>query len=290
MRNLDLTSLRSFVAVADAGGVTRAAGFLNLTQSAVSMQIKRLEETLGLSLLDRSGRGVALTQAGEQLLTYARQMVELNDDIYARLTMQDWEGEIILGVPHDIVYPVIPRVMRRMQRDFPRVRLQLVSSYTADLKQQFSKGAVDVILTTEAETGDGGEALHEVPLRWYGAPGGSAWKSRPLRIALSRRCGFRPVAAAMMQESRTEWELAVDSESDRTIEVTVSADLAVTPVLEGHAPAHLEMVPPGVLPDLGMQKICLYATTARPRIVTPLIDMLRAEFRALGGRTEIAAE
>ena len=68
MRNLDITTLRSFLAVAESGGVTRAAGFLNLTQSAVSMQLKRLEDSLGLPLLDRSGRGVSLTPAGEQLL------------------------------------------------------------------------------------------------------------------------------------------------------------------------------------------------------------------------------
>ncbi|MCR8546538.1 LysR family transcriptional regulator [Salipiger sp. P9] len=290
MRNLDITTLRSFLAVADAGGVTRAAGFLNLTQSAVSMQLKRLEETLGLALLDRSGRGVSLTPAGEQLLKYARKMVELNDEIYARLTLQDWEGEIVLGVPHDVVYPVIPRVMKRMQRDFPRVRLQLLSSYTAELKDLFARGAVDVILTTEAEPGENGETLLDVPLRWYGALGGTAWKARPLRIAFSRRCGFRPVAIAMMEHEGLEWELAVDSESDRTIEVSVSADLAVTPVLEGHAPAHFELIPGGVLPDLGMQKICLYASGARPQIVEPLLESLRSEFCALRRRSDMAAE
>ena len=77
MRNLDITTLRSFVAVAEAGGVTRAAGFLHLTQSAVSMQLKRLEELLGLALFDRSGRTIALTASGEQLLAYARRMVAL---------------------------------------------------------------------------------------------------------------------------------------------------------------------------------------------------------------------
>ncbi len=112
-RNLDLTALRSFVAVADAGGVTRAAGFLNLTQSAVSMQIKRLEEALDLALLDRTGRGVALTPSGEQLLSYARRMVALNDEAWTRLTCQSHEGEIVLGVPHDIVYPAIPQVLQR---------------------------------------------------------------------------------------------------------------------------------------------------------------------------------
>ena len=113
MRNLDITTLRSFVAVADSGGVTRAAGFLHLTQSAVSMQLKRLEELLGLALLDRSGRTIALTPSGEQLLGYARRMVALNDEVIGRLTDQAFEGEVVLGVPHDVVYPVIPQVLQR---------------------------------------------------------------------------------------------------------------------------------------------------------------------------------
>ncbi len=97
MRNLDVTTLRSFVAVADHGGVTRAAGFLHLTQSAVSMQLKRLEELLGLELLDRSGRTIALTASGEQLLAYARRMVALNDEVMSKLTDQAFEGEVVLG-------------------------------------------------------------------------------------------------------------------------------------------------------------------------------------------------
>ena len=109
-RNLDLTALRSFVAVADAGGVTRAAGFLNLTQSAVSMQLKRLEDGLGIALLDRSARTIALTPMGEQLLSYARRMLALNDEIYGRMTSTDYEGEITVGVPSDIIYPAIPLV------------------------------------------------------------------------------------------------------------------------------------------------------------------------------------
>src|SRR4028118_1391061 len=85
-RNLDLTALRSFVTVADSGGVTRAAGLLNLTQSAVSMQLKRLEESLGLGLLDRSGRGVSITPTGELLVSYARRLLQLNDEALGRLT------------------------------------------------------------------------------------------------------------------------------------------------------------------------------------------------------------
>ena len=85
-RNLDLTALRSFVTVAESGGVTRAAQQLHLTQSAVSMQLKRLEESLNQPLLDRSGRGVSLTNQGEQLLSYGRRMLALNDEVMARMT------------------------------------------------------------------------------------------------------------------------------------------------------------------------------------------------------------
>lgn len=190
-RQIDLTALRSFVAVADAGGVTRAAGFLNLTQSAVSMQLKRLEESLDLDLMDRSGRGVALTAAGEQLLGYARRMLQLNDEALARLTGRAFEGEVVLGVPSDIVYPAIPRVLRRFAQDYPRMRLALVSSYTRRLKRLFEQGECDVILTTEDEADAGGETLRRIPLIWVGAPGGNAWKARPLPLAFEYNCIFR---------------------------------------------------------------------------------------------------
>lgn len=282
MRNLDITTLRSFVAVAQSGGVTRAAGFLNLTQSAVSMQIKRLEDMLDMQLLDRSGRGVSLTPSGAQLLTYAQKMVDLNDEIYSRLTDQSWEGEIVLGVPHDIVYPVIPKVLQRMGRTHPRVKIQLVSSFTRGLKQQFSRGEVDLILTTEAEIGPGGETLIEVPMRWIGAPDGQAYRARPLRLAYCRFCGFRPGALAKLDAAGIDWEMAVESDNDRTIEATVSADLAITSCLEGHAAPQLAYLDPGCgLPDQGEQKINMYLGSAKTGIVQDLAEQLRQGFAAL---------
>ena len=134
-RNLDLTALRSFVAVLETGGVTRAAQQLHLTQSAVSMQLKRLEESLGQPLLDRAGRGVAPTAQGEQLLAYGRRMLALNDEVWSRMTDKAYEGEILFGVPSDIVYPHVPSILRRMDREYPRVRVKLISSYTIKLKE-----------------------------------------------------------------------------------------------------------------------------------------------------------
>ncbi len=280
MRNLDITTLRSFVAVSDHGGVTRAATALNLTQSAVSMQLKRLEELLGLDLLNRSNRKIALTPSGEQLLTYARRLVELNDEVVGRLTDQVWEGEVTFGVPHDIIYPVIPRVLKQFNAAFPRVRVHLNSSYSTALIEAYGQGEVDLILTTETLVGPGGETLSEVPLRWYGAPNGLAGKQRPLKLANCRNCLFRAGAIEKLEEAKIVWESAIDSNSDGAIEATVSADLAVTTILEGSAPRHLELVPSSAnLPDLGTQKINMYGgRTPRNELVEQLVKMVRSGF------------
>lgn len=279
MRNLDVTTLRSFMAVADLGGVTKAAGFLNLTQSAVSMQLKRLEELLGVSLLDRSGRTIALTAEGEQLLGYARRMVALNDEIVRRLSHQEYEGEITLGVPHDIVYPVVPRVLQQLKAAYPRMRVQLLSEHTRFLKEKFDKGECDLILTTENAAG--GEELCRMALAWIGAPGGATWRRRPLRFASGRYCLFRPLALNGLDEAGIEWENALDTESDRSIEVTVAADLAITTMIEGTKPPQLEVIDHGgALPDLGEQLINMYGAEKNSgEVIAHLAELLRQGFR-----------
>lgn len=284
MRNLDITTLRSFVAVADSGGVTRAAGFLHLTQSAVSMQIKRLEHILDLELLDRSGRGISLTASGEQLLGYARRMVALNDEVMARLTDQAFEGEVTLGVPHDVVQPTIPRVLQRFHASFPRVRVQLISSFTRELKALYARGECDIILTTESAVSEGGEQIHRSPLVWVGAPNGSMWRQNPLRLAFQRKCIFRPLATAALDQAGIDWDMVVDSDSDRTIEATISADLGVGVLLEESVPPQMIRIDHnGALPELPLQNINMYGADApKSQLITELSDLLRMMFGGVG--------
>ncbi len=279
-RNMDLTALRSFVAVADAGGVTRAAGFLNLTQSAVSMQLKRLEEALSVSLLDRTSRRVSLTAAGEKLLTYARRMLELNDEAYSRLTDQVYEGEVTLGVPHDIVYPEIPQVLQRFAAEYPRMKVQLISSFTSELVSMFAHGECDVILTTEDHLGADGETLAECDLIWVGAPGGTSWKQRPLRLAFEQDCIFRAPVLSALDRADITWELAVVSNNTRTIEATVSADLAVHAQVEGAQPPYVERIAhAGTLPDLPGTKINMYCSDAtRTKPIEDLSALVRQAY------------
>lgn len=277
-RNLDMTALRAFVTVAEIGGVTRAAGQLNLTQSAVSMQLKRLEESLGQQLLDRSGRGITLTAQGEQLLSYGRRILELNDEIWSRMNDDGFEGEIRFGVPHDIVYPFVPSILQRFAADFPRVQISLISSFTRELKTEFSRGKIDVILTTESDLDRGGEVLQSQKLRWVGAPGGTSWRQRPLRLAFENGCIFREPVQRALDNAGIPWDMVVSSDSTRTIDATVSADLAVHANIAGNSSPHVQLIDHGgALPDLPEVNINMYYA---PRADMPLIKTLAEYARA----------
>ncbi len=286
-RNLDIAALRSFVTAADLGGVTRAAGQLNLTQSAVSMQIKRLEESLGQTLLDRSGRGVTMTAHGDQLLSYARRMLALNDEALTRMTGEAFEGELRLGAPHDVIYPRIPAVLGAFARSHPRVRVSLVSEFSRRLKEMLAAGAVDLALTTERGVDTGGETLDASPLLWSGAIGGEAWRRRPLPLAYSRNCMFRPVVQETLDAAGIDWTMSIETDCMRATEASVAADLAVFALMGS------EPVPPGVeridhggaLPPLGDMRINLYLGEGpKAALADRLAAALREAFAQPAGR------
>lgn len=283
LRNLDMTALRAFVTVAETGGITRAAGQLHLTQSAVSMQVKRLEVSIGQSLLERAGRGVALTAHGEQMLGYGRRILALNDEVWARMTNQAYEGEITLGVPSDIIYPYIPTVLQRFAVEYPRIKVNLSSSYTSRLKRQMSRGEIDIILTTETDLDRGGETVQRAQMLWVGSPNGSCWKSRPARLAFEHSCGFRGCAQRALDDAGILWEMAVESDSTRTVEASVSADLAIHAALEGTVDRHLEVIPHnGALPDLPVFNINMYiAAGPQAALAERLAKLIRQAYDAV---------
>jgi DNA-binding transcriptional LysR family regulator len=247
------------------------------------MQLKRLEGALGQPLLDRAGRGVAATAHGEQLLAYGRRILALNDEVWARMSDSAFEGELAFGVPSDIIYPNIPGILRRIDREYPRMKVKLISSYTLKLRELLAAGEVDLMLTTENETPPEAEFLTSQRLVWVGAPGGTAWRQRPLRLAFERACLFRPWATAALDRSDIPWEMAVDTGSTRTVEATVAADLAVHAMLESAVGPFYEVISHGgQLPELPSSRINMYrnrASTGEP--VDALADMVRQAYRGL---------
>ena len=128
MRHLDLALLRTFVAVAETTSATRAADRVHLTQAAVSQQIKRLEDGLGRPLFDRDQRRFRLTPTGERLVVQARRLLNLNDEILGGLADPDADGEVMLGVPHDLLRPLLPPMLRRYREAWPRFTVRFLST------------------------------------------------------------------------------------------------------------------------------------------------------------------
>ena len=275
-----MTALRAFVTVAEANGVTKAASYLHLTQSAVSMQLKRLEESVGLQLFRRSNRTLTLTSDGEKLLGYAKRILLLNDEALSRMTDKAYEGSVVLGVSQDLLHPAVPIVLRRFHSEFPRMEIDLVSSYTFDLRDRFSKGKCDVIITTEDTLDHGGETLVTVPLVWVGARDGKAWTRRPLPYAHQQQSIFRHGVQKLLDQENIEWEMVVQSYNWRAVEAVVSADLAVSTILEGTERSDFELIDHGgELPTLVEKQINMYvAEHAKTDVTDRLAVFLREAF------------
>lgn len=273
----DIAGLRALVAVADLGGVTRASAQLNLTQSAVSLQIKRLEESLDLCLIERVGRGVSLTTAGEQVVAYARPLLALNDEIADRFAGPVPASTLRFGLPCSLMR--VPQVLRAFGARQSDVRVQLTCEPSTTLRERFEAGAYDLILTTETDPGPGpgGEAIARLPLVWVGAADGTAWRRRPLPVATSANCAFSRALIATLGARRFDWRHASEPASTLGIEGLLTADLGVFAMLAGAMPPGFEAIEHrGALPTLPEITIALYATRGpRRRVALLLADALR---------------
>ncbi|MEL6219981.1 MAG: LysR family transcriptional regulator [Pseudomonadota bacterium] len=288
-RNIDLAALRAFVTVAEIGAITRAAAQLNLTQSAVSLQIKRLEDALGQPLMHRGVRGVTLTARGERLLDHARRLLALNDETWSLMTEDDVSGEIRLGVPEDLLYPHVPVAMRAFNAAFPKASVKPEAAPTMILAQSFASGGLDLMLATEAELRPGGETLARAPLVWMGGAGGSAWQRRPLPLGTVEGCVFTRPAVETLNRSGLAWKLELDSGTTQAVEASMMADQVVHLQMRGTIDARFEEIAHGgALPQLPDFLINLYVTSGpRQRLAQHLADTLRAAYRAA---ERIAAE
>ena len=277
LKNLDLGTLRSFVTIAETGSMTRAAARLFMTQSAISMQIKRLESSLGLLLFERTAKGMITTSTGEQLLGYAIRLLDLNDEAVGRLTSQDYEGQVRLGIPSDVIYPHMPDILKQFNRDYPRVQIKLACANSKALKQHLKQGSLDVILTTEQNPDGGGEVIGTQRLIWTGADGGNAWKQQPLPLGMSKSCAFWPSAIQALEGAGLEWVDQVTTEDVMAAEAMTAADLCVCvelgcALITGRAPIdHGGLLPE--LPDYGLVVYC--ADSSPAAMVAELVGCLR---------------
>lgn len=282
-RNIDLALLRAFVAVAETGSMTAAGRLLNLTQAAVSQQIKRLEDAFGQPLFDREPRRLRLSAHGERLLAHGQRLLAMNDEVWSLMTAPDFEGEVRLGVPHDIIAPLMPPILRSFDQAWPRVRVSIVSSTSTRLLRQLAAGEIDLALTTEETTPPGAELLFRDALVWVGAPGGRAHTQRPLPLSLGDvTCLFRRAALASLADIGRDWRSVCEVGEMEPLLAVIRADLAVMALLESTVPAGVEILgEENGLPPMASFAVNLYLPTAgASEIAIELADHIRSQMAA----------
>ncbi len=280
---LDL--LKTFLTVVEAGGVTRAASVLHITQAAVSQQIKRLEETVESKLFEREGRGLALSPAGERLLGRAQRLVAQGEELLASMRAPVFEGEVRFGVPYDIIASFVPAILRRFAKAQPRVRVSLVCEDSKVIREQLRSGGVDLALTTESDCGRHGETLRTDRLVWVGVPGGDAHRRDPLPVSLGApACVFRPIAIEALGKARRDWRAVCEVSRMEPVYAAIEAGLAVAPLLRSSVPERFEVLGRAahlpVLPDF---HINLYVSPGVNKAASDLAEHVRASFRWRGG-------
>ncbi len=282
-RNIDTALLRAFVAVVETGGMTRAGQLLNLTQAAISQQVKRLEDLFQAQLFEREKRTVHLTPEGERLLPLAERMLETNDQVWGAMTVPDFEGEVHVGVPHDIVKAFMPPILKSFNRAWPQVNVVIVPLSTLPLLAALAAGEIDLTLATEKQVGGDGEVLMEDTLVWVGAHDSRAHNSDPLPISFgAKQCTFRASAIKALADAGREWRFVSEEGTMLSVYAVLEADLAIAPMLSSTIPDGLVVLPPEVpLPTLPSFSINMYLPkTGSSEIGQELARHIREQFYA----------
>jgi len=250
VRDIDIAHLRSFVAVAEHGSMTRAAGMRHLTQSAISQQIKRLETQLGCELFRRSASVLSLTRDGIRLLPRAQRSIQENDALFAFMTDTQFEGTLRLGVPHDVVASMLPETLSAFHSDNPDVLVTLVSGPSRYLTDELAAGRIDMAITTDRDRDRDALYLQTDQLVWIGASKGRAHLRDPLSVAIGPgSCPFSRAAIEALDMARRSWRPISQTGSLEPVFATLLSDMAVAPFLSWTVPAGLRIIKAG-LPTL----------------------------------------
>ena len=282
MRNIDTTLLRAFLAVADSKGMTAAGSILNLTQAAVSQQIKRLEETFGHELIERRRSGLRLTDAGERLYAQAKRMMTINDEIWAEMVGRREQGNLRLGIPYDLVPAHLPAVLRTFAREYPHVLVSMDCRTSIELYHACQRGDLDLAIVEELTPGENAEVLADERLVWVGARGGEAHRLRPLPISIGgETCAFRMPMFRALESAGIPWRTVSEIGNLDAMSATVHADLAVTSLLTSTVPAGSEILSRSSgLPTLPVFAVSLYMAPRRPSAAADaLAQVLKTGFR-----------
>jgi DNA-binding transcriptional LysR family regulator len=278
--NFDMDALRTMVVGVELGGFSHAAGRLNRSPSAVSMQLRKLETQTGQRLFKRNGRGLILTEAGDVLLQYARRVLALNDEMGLALGAIDKGGTVRVGMPQDFTDAVLPSLLTRYSKARPATHVEVKAGRNFALAEDVANGRLDMALAFCAGGKGGTNRIATVPGVWVTRArhtrGFTEEGVVPL-IVFDGPCLFRDMGIDALARAGIPWRLAMTTPSLAGLWCGVRAGLGVTVRTPLAIPRGLSIVPPGVgLPELASIDVVLYCA-ADPSPATHLFKDLLLE-------------
>jgi DNA-binding transcriptional LysR family regulator len=282
---LDPDLLRAFVAVADHRSFTRAAAALNRTQSAISMQVKRLEERLQAELFHRSTTNVDLSAAGEGLIGYARRILSLNEEAVGRVRAHGMDGRVRLGVMDDYGTLIVPPLLASFVANYPLVHVEMETGLTSTMTERLGD-AYDLVIAMHPEGRGEGELLRTEQAVWAASVERRVEQIDPLPVALyPQGCLFRSWAMQALDAAKRPWRLAFVSHSLSAVEAIAAQGLAVTVVKSGTFPPALRrLTARDGMPRLPRAEIRLHRAQNLSRAASLLADHLVTALRQPGMR------
>lgn len=227
--SLDTDQLKTLVAIADAGSFTRAADEVNKTQAAVSMQMRRLEETVGRPLFIKNGRQNHLTPDGEHLLEYARRIISLNNEVMTVFTEPELAGHVRIGTPDDYAERFLPGIFARFARTHPLVEVEILCQASSGLFQLVQDGELDLAIATHSDCGAHGEIIRREKLCWIGSPRHKVEELDVLPLAIGpNTCNWRLTATKALDALNRPYKILYTSPSATALVAAVMSGLAIT--------------------------------------------------------------
>ena len=226
---LDIDQLHTFVAIVDTGSFTKAADRVFKTQSAVSMQMRRLEERVGKQLFMKDGRGNKLTAEGDKLLNYARRIIRLNNEAMAAFDDNRLEGMLRIGTPDDYADRYMPEIIGRFAKTHPNVELYIVCEPSPSLAEKMARGELDIALVTHNPRLRVSDVVRTEPLCWVGSANHPLKDDAPVPLAVGRRdCLWRQLACSALDADGRDYQVLFTSWSATVVAAAVLTGLAVS--------------------------------------------------------------
>ena len=229
LTNLDLDTVRTLIVANDLGGYRQAAKRLSRTPSAISLQMKRLQEDIGATLFRKDGRGTALTEAGEIALHYGRRMLALNDELLDTVRGASLAGSVKLGFSQDFAETVLPTVLSKFTKLYPLVLMEVRIEGNAALVEAVQKGELDMALAVGQEDRPTAQRIGELELVWIAGQDFTARSGQPLPLVLlGPQCAFRKKAIEKLDEASIPWRIAAVSPSLAGLWASAIGGLGIT--------------------------------------------------------------